>query len=111
MTANPYSKPHDEIIVPEGRYFELYTPAAGRIKSPATTKYLQFVKFYLPADSTMTFKDYAGTQSTTVSLKAGYHPFLVQEITVCSGSVYIIHDGLVWTQDSTAKDMTSKFPV
>ena len=111
MNANPLSREHDALKVPEGFFQEPYTPVAGRVLSPSLNKRLQYCKFYLSADANVTWKDYAGNQITTFALKAGYQPFIVSEIiAVSAGTVLIIHDGIVWTQDVSARDMTFPFP-
>lgn len=91
----------DSLKIEDGKYFELYTPASGRIVSPALGKRLKYAKIYLSADANVTFKDEAGGSSSTVALAKGRHDFMVTEISVVStGSVYIIHDGVL----STAHD-------
>lgn len=71
-------------FVPQATTFKLYTPAA-------TVVPYHYCTFYLDTDSTVTFTDLDGNVTTLVSLKAGYHPILVQKITaVTSGLVYIM---------------------
>lgn len=113
MTSNALSREHDKLFIPEGFYQEAYTPAAGRITSTALGgKKLQYCKFMLSADATVTWKDHAGNQVTAFALKAGYQPFLVSEIiSVSAGTVLIIHDGIVATTDASVRDMTSAFSI
>lgn len=112
MNANPITREHDKLFIPEGFYQEPYTPVAGRILSPSLNKRLQYCKFMLSADATVTWKDYAGNTVTSYPLKAGIQPFLVSEIiSVSAGTVLIIHDGIVWTEDASARDMTAKFTI
>lgn len=110
MKANPFTRNPDQLLIPEGIYRELYTPIAGRIKSPSLNKYLQFAKIALSADATVVYKDHAGNQ-TTEALKAGPQSSLFSEvISVSVGTVTIIHDGIIWSCDPSAKDMTIDFP-
>lgn len=112
MQERSITRNSDSFIIPEGFFFELYTPASGRILSPSLNKRLQLAKMFITADANVTFKDAAGTASATVPLKAGFQPFLVSEISVVStGSVYIIHDGIIWSQDSSVRDMTAGYSI
>lgn len=85
----------DTLVIPEGFYQELYTPSVGKITSPGLGIVLEYVKIYLTADSTVTWKDMGGNITTLFSLKAGTQPFLIKELhAVTTGSVLIIHDGI-----------------
>jgi hypothetical protein len=111
MKANSITREPNELKVPEGFYVEPYTPIAGRIKSPSLNKFLQYAKFILSADANVTFRDHAGNLNTAMALKAGPQIFLASEITaVSAGTVTIVHDGLIWSCDPGAKDMTIDFP-
>ena len=112
MNVNPkIQRDIDQIHVPEGYYFEAYTPATGRISSTSLGKKLQYAKMYLSQDANVTFRDYAGNAVVAFPLKAGAQPFLVTEVSVVSaGSVALIHDGRTWNQESDARDMTISFP-
>jgi len=100
---------HDEVKIPNGKYVELYSPAAGPIASPSllmpdgtTKRKLQPVRFILSADANVTFKDGSGNAVSAMPLKGGVeYKFLASEISVVStGNVYIIHDGEIdQTQD------------
>lgn len=108
MKSTAPIRDHDEVKIPNGKFFEAYTVTPGRITSPSlkandgTARRLQYARVQLTADANLTFKDWAGNQVTALPLKGGveYH-FLVTEITVVSaGAVYIIHDGEIdLTQD------------
>ena len=103
MEANQYRQP-DSLKIPEGGFFELYTPVVGgvRIISPSLGYPLQFAKIHLTADADVTFKDEFGNLSTAVPLSKGEQSFLVTEIRVVStGSVYIRHDGKKWETSKT----------
>jgi hypothetical protein len=110
MKANPNSRNPDQLIIPEGFFREPYTPAVGRIKSPSLNKYLQYAKIILSEDANVTYRDYAGNQNTE-AMKAGAQPTVFSEVSVVSaGTVTIVHDGLIWSCDPGAKDMTFDFP-
>ncbi len=84
-------------ILIEGKFTEPYTPKSGRISSPSMYKELLWAKMCLSADADVTFKDESGI-SKTLSLSKGEHPFFVTEISVVStGTVSIIHDGVLHT--------------
>lgn len=84
----------DELSIPEGFYFEPYTPTAGRIVSPSMGVPIEFAKMYLSEDADVTFKDYAGNLVTDFPLSKGGHSFLVREIiSVSTGTVAIVHNG------------------
>lgn len=101
MKSKAPVRDHDEVKIPNGRYFEPYTPIAGQIISPVLGKKLAWAKMHLSVASTVTFKDGAGNQVTLFPLQAGKQDFLVTEITaVTAGVVAIVHDGeLELTQD------------
>lgn len=84
-------------VLMEGKFTEAYTPKSGRISSPSLYKELRWAKMLLTADADVTYKDESGI-SKTVSLSKGEHPFFVTEISaVSTGTVYIIHDGVLHT--------------
>lgn len=88
------------LYVPEGKYQEAYTPAAGRITSTKLgNKELAYAKFMISADANVSWVDAEGsTAISTFPLKAGIpYPFLVSKITAVSGgaTVIIIHDGIL----------------
>jgi hypothetical protein len=112
MQVNPVNqRDQDALKVPEGRYFEPYTPAVGRISSTSLGgKKLQYAKMYLSADANVTFRDEAGNAIVAFPLLKGPQPFLVTEVSVVSaGSVALMHDGQVWSNDTSLKDMTSDY--
>lgn len=85
------------IYIPEGRYQEPYTPAAGRITSTALSGVtLKYAKFMVSEDSNVTWKDLNGNTVTAFPCKGGIpYPFLVSVISASSaGTVLIIHDGI-----------------
>ncbi len=91
---NPRRTP-EGLIIPEGFFFEVYVPKAGRIYSTVLNKYLKYAKMCLSSDADVTFKDVYGNQTNAFSLSKGEHSFLITEIiTVSTGSVAIIHDGI-----------------
>ncbi len=93
--TNPRRSP-EGLIIPEGFYFEVYVPKAGRIYSTVVNKFLKYAKICLSADADVTFKDVRGNQINAFSLSKGEHSFLVTEIiTVSAGSVAVIHDGII----------------
>lgn len=113
MNINPkLNREYDAIQVGEGFFQEPYTPTAGRITSAAHGgKKLQWAKMLLSADANVTWRDYAGNLVTAFALTKGLQDFLVSEIiTVSTGSVLIVHNGLLWTADESVKDMTINFP-
>lgn len=72
-------------FVPQATMFKLYTPSSAQITDAS------YVTFYIDTDTTVSFVDKEGNTSSLVSLKAGYHPILVQKITaVTAGNVYIM---------------------
>jgi hypothetical protein len=93
------------IIAPviNGYFQEPYTPIVGRVRSASLAQAnggiapkLEACWFILSAAANVTFKDYAGNQVTAFGLPQGIYPFPVQEISVVStGSVLIVHDGLI----------------
>ena len=94
MKSTNLKRHRDALFIPEGQYFEVYTPAAGKIISPSLDKVLKYAKFCLSEDANVTFKDARGNSVAAFPLAKGEHSFLVTEISVVSaGSVAIIHDG------------------
>lgn len=93
----------DQINIPEGYFFELYTPGAGRIVSPSLERQLKFAKMYLHADANVTFKDAAGNQSNNVPISKGSCHWLVSEI-IDTGevAVSIIHDGVPYKDNENS---------
>jgi hypothetical protein len=99
----------DLLKVPEGYYQELYTPAAGRVKSAELgNKSLEYCKIFLPVSVSVTWKGYLNETAVTATLPAGPFPFLVKEISAAGGVVMIIHDGVLWSGDA---DYTPKMAV
>lgn len=95
---------HDTNLV-KGKYFEIYTPAAGPIVSPGLGKRLEYAQVYLSADADLTFVNMAGQVVTTYPLSKGRHYFLVKSITaVSTGTVAIVHDGV---EKSTIKEQNT----
>lgn len=112
MQTNPYKREHDALFVPEGFFTEPYTPAVGRVTSPSLGKKIQYCKMILSADANVTYRDYAGNLVSAFPFKAGPQPFLVSEISVVStGSVLIVHDGVIYVDDSSVRDMTAAFSI
>lgn len=76
-------------FVPQATRFVEYTPSPDILP-------FQYCTFYIDTDTTVSIVDKAGNVSLLVSLKAGYHPILVQKITACTaGKVYYMaHDAL-----------------
>lgn len=71
-------------IVSQATSFVEYTPSNNLLPWEYTT-------FFLDTDTTITFTDKDGNETTLVSLSKGYHPILVQKITaVTAGKVYIM---------------------
>mgnify|MGYP007106206461 CR=1 FL=1 len=104
MNASTSKRKHDGLTIPEGFFFEVYTPAAGPIVSPGLGIALEYAKVQLSADANLTFVNLAGQTVTAFPLAKGSHPFLVREIiAVSTGSVAILHDGVPKT---TTKDFT-----
>jgi hypothetical protein len=101
MRSTSPKKAHDEMVIPEGRFKEAYTPVANRkILSPALNKYLKYAKFQLSADATVTYRTLGGALVTAEALTAasGTQPYLVSEIhSVSAGTCYIVHDGIIET--------------
>ncbi len=92
--TNPRRSP-EGLIIPEGFFFEVYAPKAGRIYSTVLNKFLRYAKICLSADADVTFKDVRGNQVNAFSLSKGEHSFLVTEIiAVSTGTIAIIHDGI-----------------
>lgn len=68
--------------IPQATNFVEYTPSANLLP-------FAYCTFYIDTDTTVSFVDKFGNTTTLVSLKAGYHPILVQKITaVTAGKVY-----------------------
>lgn len=67
-----------------------YTPSSALLPRAYTT-------FYLTEDATLSLIDKEGHAETSIALKAGYHPILVQKIISCSaGEVYLLsYDKLI----------------
>lgn len=99
MTAkNPRSQ--SEVKIPNGSYFEPYTPVAGPIISPALNKKLRYACFYLSADAAVTFKDGKGNAVAAYPFSKGRHDILVTEVTVVSaGILALVHDGQIMTTE------------
>jgi len=94
MNGKNLKRNRDALFIPEGQYFELYSPAAGKIISPVLDKALKYAKFCLSEDANVTFKDARGNAVSAFPLSKGEHSFLVTEISVVSaGTIAIIHDG------------------
>lgn len=90
----------DELVIPEGRFKEAYTPVANRkILSPQLNKYIKYAKFQVSADSSVVYRTVGGALVTeTVTAASGPQPFLVSEIHSSSaGTLYILHDGTLET--------------
>lgn len=109
MNGNPLFRQPDALSIPEGAIQEPYTPVAGRIISPSTGKKLAYVKMYLQASASVTWKDLGGNQ-ITFTLQAGPQPFIVTEISAAGTSIMIIHNNIIWSQDSSVRDMTATLP-
>jgi len=91
-------KQHDTLAIPEGRFKEDYTPQVGRIISPQLGKHLKYAKIYLSEDANVTYRSVGGSLITAEPLAKGAHAFLVIEvIAVSSGTVRILHDGVIDT--------------
>lgn len=84
--------PYRDVI---GTYCESYTPVAGRIISPSLAKKIEYAKFILLADSTVSFKDSMGNSVAGATLLKGKQDFLVSEISASTAALLIIHDGVV----------------
>ena len=64
--------------------FKAYIPSANLLPRAWSV-------MFLDAASVVSFVDKEGVTSTSVSLPAGYQPFLVQAVTACSGgNCYIL---------------------
>lgn len=101
----------DTFKLPEGAFVELYTPAAGRIRSVELGNVpLQFAKMILGASGSVTFKGYQNSGLVTFTLPAGPQPFLVCEITASAVPVLIVHDGRVQSGDESSPSMTADLP-
>lgn len=108
MKSTAPKRSHDEIKIPNGRYFEACTPAVGPIVTnrildkEGQPRQLRYAKIQVSVDANVTFRDGGGGQANAVPLKAGIkYDFLVTEVSVVSvGTLYLIHDGeIVLTKD------------
>lgn len=72
-------------FVPQATSFVQYTPS-----STAFVPW-EYTTFFLDTDTTVSIVDKDGNTSLLISLKAGYHPILVKQITaVTAGNVYVM---------------------
>jgi hypothetical protein len=84
----------------QGKYVELYTPAAGHITTQNTElgagKKLRYATFMVDADGTISIRTLGNDTVATMNVKGGIvYPILVTRITAIATAtkVWIIHSG------------------